>query len=48
METPENVIQLQVCLRQGQDEITSMRHYLGFPFSPEEKEIIKKRLTWFI
>jgi integrase len=40
------ISEMQVCLRQGHDKITSMRYYLGLPFSPEEKEIIKKRLTW--
>jgi hypothetical protein len=36
------ISEMQICLRQGHDKITSMRHYLGLPFSQEEKEIIKK------
>lgn len=37
----------EVCLRQGHDHITSMRHYQGLPFTTAEKEEIKKRLSWF-
>lgn len=37
----------EVCLRQGHDSLTSMRHYQGLPFTPVEKEEIKRRLSWF-
>lgn len=37
----------QVCLRHGHDQLTAMNHYLGLPFTDEEKHEIKKRLAWF-
>lgn len=42
-------VQLNViCLRQGHDELTSMNHYTGLPFSDVEKTEIKKRLAGFL
>ncbi|WP_157197271.1 site-specific integrase [Methanohalobium evestigatum] len=35
-----------ICLRQGHDNLTSMRHYQGLPFTDAEKAEIKKRLAW--
>lgn len=37
-----------VCLRQGHDELTSMRHYQGLNFTDVEKAEIKKRLAGWI
>jgi len=37
----------EICLRQGHDSLTSMRHYQGLPFTLAEQEEIKKRLAWF-
>lgn len=34
-----------VCLRQGHDSLTSMRHYQGLAFSDEELNDIKKKLV---
>jgi len=34
-----------VCLRQGHDNLTSMRHYQGLVFSDDELRDIKKKLT---
>lgn len=34
-----------VCLRQGHDSLTSMRHYQGLAFSDDEIRDIKKQLT---
>lgn len=31
----------EICLSQGHDELTSLRHYVNLPFSTEEKEDIK-------
>lgn len=36
----------KICLRQGHDSVTAIRHYVGIPFSPGEKEEIKRRLSW--
>jgi len=38
-------IESSVCLRQGHDSLTSMRHYQGFVFSDDELRDIKKKLT---
>lgn len=37
-----------ICLRQGHDSVTSMRHYQGLPFTDAEKREIKKRLAGWI
>ena len=37
-----------VCLRQGHDELTSMRHYQGLSFTNDEKAEIKRRLAGWI
>lgn len=38
-----------VYLRQGHDELTSLQHYQGLPFTPSEKDEIKRRLAgWSI
>ena len=39
------VIESTVCLRQGHDSLTSMRHYQGLAFSDDEMRGIKKQLT---
>ena len=39
------VIESSVCLRQGHDSLTSMRHYQGLCFSDDEIRSIKKCLT---
>lgn len=38
------IIESTVCLRQGHDSLTSMRHYQGLAFSEEEQRDIKKQL----
>lgn len=38
------VIESTVCLRQGHDSLTSMRHYQGLAFSEDDTRIIKKQL----
>lgn len=38
-------IESTVCLRQGHDSLTSMRHYQGLAFSDDELRDIKKQLT---
>lgn len=38
-------VESTVCLRQGHDSLTSMRHYQGLAFSDDEKRDIKKQLT---
>ena len=38
---PEN----EICLRQGHDKATSLRHYQGLPFTPHEKGEISTRLS---
>ena len=37
---PEKIF--QICLSQGHDELTSLRHYANLPFTKDEKEHIKK------
>jgi intergrase/recombinase len=37
-----------VYLRQGHDELTSLQHYQGLPFTPSEKEEIKRRLAGWV
>lgn len=37
-----------VYLRQGHDELTSLRHYQGLPFTPGEKDDIKRRLAGWV
>lgn len=39
------IIESSVCLRQGHDNLTSMRHYQGLAFSEDEIRDIKKKLT---
>lgn len=39
------VLESTVCLRQGHDSLTSMRHYQGLAFSDDELKDIKKQLT---
>ena len=39
------IIESAVCLRQGHDSLTSMRHYQGLVFSDDELLDIKKKLT---
>jgi len=39
------IIESTVCLRQGHDSLTSMRHYQGLAFSDDEVRMIKKQLT---
>jgi integrase len=39
------IIESAVCLRQGHDNLTSMRHYQGLVFSDDELRDIKKKLT---
>src|SRR5665811_1511958 len=39
------IIESSVCLRQGHDSLTSMRHYQGLAFSEDEMRDIKKQLT---
>lgn len=39
------IIESTVCLRQGHDSLTSMRHYQGLAFSEKEQRDIKKQLT---
>ena len=38
------VVESTVCLRQGHDSLTSMRHYQGLAFSDDELRDIKKQL----
>ncbi len=37
-----------ICLRQGHDELTSMQHYQGLPFSEAEKTEIRRRLAGWV
>lgn len=39
------IIESAVCLRQGHDNLTSMRHYQRLVFSDDELRDIKKKLT---
>lgn len=39
------ILESSVCLRQGHDSLTSMRHYQGLAFSDDELRDIKKQLT---
>lgn len=40
---------IEICLRQGHTELTSLQHYAGIGFTREEKEEIKRRLKgWMI
>jgi hypothetical protein len=39
------IIESAVCLRQGHDSLTSMRHYQALVFSDDELRDIKKKLT---
>jgi len=39
------VVESTVCLRQGHDSLTSMRHYQGLCFSDDETRDIKKQLS---
>jgi integrase len=39
------VLESTVCLRQGHDNLTSMRHYQGLAFSDDERREIKTQLT---
>lgn len=39
------IVESTVCLRQGHDSLTSMRHYQGLAFSDDELRDIKKQLT---
>lgn len=39
------IIESSVCLRQGHDNLTSMRHYQGLAFSDDELRDIQKKLT---
>jgi hypothetical protein len=39
------VLESTVCLRQGHDSLTSMRHYQGLAFSEEEIRDINNQLT---
>jgi integrase len=39
------VVESTVCLRQGHDSLTSMRHYQGLAFSEDEIRDINKQLT---
>lgn len=39
------VLESTVCLRQGHDSLTSMKHYQGLCFSEDETRDIKKQLT---
>ncbi|MDD3416587.1 MAG: site-specific integrase [Lachnospiraceae bacterium] len=39
------LVESTVCLRQGHDSLTSMRHYQGLAFSDDEQRDIKKQLT---
>lgn len=39
------LLESSVCLRQGHDNLTSMRHYQGLAFSEDETRGIKKQLT---
>jgi hypothetical protein len=39
------VLESSVCLRQGHDSLTSMRHYQGLAFFDDEIRDIKKQLT---
>ena len=38
----------EVYLRQGHDELTSLRHYQGLPFTNSELQEIKRRLSGMI
>lgn len=40
-----HVLESSVCLRQGHDSLTSMRHYQGLAFSDDEVRDIQKQLT---
>jgi hypothetical protein len=43
------VVESTVCLRQGHDSLTSMRHYQGLAFSDDELRDIKNKLaSWGI
>jgi Phage integrase family. len=39
------MLESSVCLRQGHDNLTSMRHYQGLAFSEDELKGIRKQLT---
>jgi Phage integrase family. len=39
------ILESSVCLRQGHDSLTSMRHYQGLAFTESELQDIKKQLT---
>lgn len=39
------MVESTVCLRQGHDSLTSMRHYQSLAFSEDERRDIKKQLT---
>lgn len=39
------IMESMVCLRQGHDNLTSMRHYQGLAFSEDEVRNIEKQLT---
>lgn len=39
------ILESTVCLRQGHDSLTSMRHYQGLAFADDELRDIKKQLT---
>lgn len=43
-----NIRQDVICLRQGHDNLTSMNHYQGLPFTEAEKQEIKRRLAGWI
>jgi hypothetical protein len=41
------VLESTVCLRQGHDSLTSMRHYQGLAFSEEEiRDINNQLIAW--
>jgi hypothetical protein len=43
------ILESTVCLRQGHDSLTSMRHYQGLAFSDDEIQDIEKQLiSWGI
>jgi hypothetical protein len=39
------MLESTVCLRQGHDNLTSMKHYQGLAFSADELRDIEKQLT---
>jgi hypothetical protein len=39
------ILESTVCLRQGHDSLTSMRHYQGLAFSEDDIRDIKKQLS---